>query len=324
MTRSLALAATFLAVLLRCSAALAYLPPEGVQFELVEFKSGERVVQGGMFTPDPKIHPKPTVGIVVVHGVESYWYTGLPMFLAGNLAERGYATLGYNGIHSGASFRTSEFEAAVREVGDAVAFLKARGFKDIVLVGHSLGTPIVEAYQGGQPDSSIRGLAVYGPHIDIPAVTRDALLGPELYAKFLAECRELVAQGRGDEIKLLAYREGQVIVTSARTFLSYRDVDTSKARVETAIRRIKVPILIVYDPADNIRGKGELIKRETIVSQIRQNAVASPRVDVTVIPSIPGSTPLQAHAFVKNEAVVTEKTLEWLKGIGLAPPSAPR
>jgi hypothetical protein len=98
----------------------------------------------------------------------------------------------------------------------------------------------------------VAAIGVYGPHINIPAVTRDALLGPELYAKFLAECRELVAKGKGDEIKLLPYRENRVIITSARTFVSYRDTNTSKAAVANMIRRIEVPMLIVYDPAVNM------------------------------------------------------------------------
>lgn len=125
----------------------------------------------------------------------------------------------------------------------------------------------------------MKAVGVYGPHINIPAVTKDALLGPELYAKFLAECRDLVAKGKGDEIKLLAYREGRVIITSAKTFLSYRDIETSRAAVEKSIQQIKIPLLIVYDPADNVQGRGDLIKRETIVTQIKQNAVASPKVD---------------------------------------------
>jgi pimeloyl-ACP methyl ester carboxylesterase len=313
--------ASLLSSLLCCPMALAYLPPKGVQFELVEFQSEGRIVQGGIFSPDPQVFANPTTGIVLVHGVESDWYSGPPMFLGAYLAEHGYATLGYNGIHSGRTFRTSEFETAVKEVGAAVTFLKARGFNRIFLVGHSLGTPIVEYYQGEQPDPSVKAVGVYGPHINIPAVTKDALLGPELYAKFLAECRDLVAKGKGDEIKLLPYREGRVIITSAKTFLSYRDIETSKAAVEKTIRQIKVPLLIVYDPADNVQGRGSLIKRETIVGQIKQNAVASPKVDVVVIPSIPGNTPFQAHLFIKNETVVTEKTVEWLKSIGLSPAS---
>jgi pimeloyl-ACP methyl ester carboxylesterase len=319
MRRLITLSVALLLPLLFCPLALAYLPPKGVQFELVEFQSEGRVVQGGFFNPDSNLFAKPTVGLVLVHGVESYWYSGPPMFLGSYLAEQGYAALGYNGVHSGAHFRTSEFETAVKEVGAAIEFMKDRGFKSIFLVGHSLGTPIVEYYQGDKPDASVKAVGIYGPHINIPAITRDSLLGPELYEKFLTECRDLVAKGKGDEIKLLQYREGRFIVTSAKTFLSYRDIDTSKAAVEKTIRQIKVPLLIVYDPADNIQGKGVLTRRETIVAQIKGTAVASPKVDVLVIPSIPGNSPIQAHEFVKNERLVTEKTVEWLRSIGLMP-----
>ena len=305
--------------LLLGTTAHAYLPPKGVGFELVEFSAEGKTLQGGLFMPDTKRFAKPAVGVVLVHGVESYWYQGPPMFLGGLLAEQGYAALGYNGAHSGESFRTSDFETAVREVGAAIAYMKSRGYQRIALAGHSLGTPIVEYYQGTEPDPGVTALALYGPHINIPAITRDSLLGPELYERFRAECRELVAGGKGDEIKLLPYREGRVIITSAKTFLSYRDIDTSKAAVEKMIQRIKVPLLIVYDPADNIQGKGGLTKRETLAGQIRANAAAAPRADIVVIPSTAQTSPLRAHNFVGNERLVAEKTVQWLRSVGLAP-----
>lgn len=311
-----------LAALFIVTAAHAYLPPKGVQFELVEFPAGGNTLQGGMFTPEAKRFAQPTVGVVLVHGVESYWYEGPPMFLAGLLAERGYAALAYNGAHSGESFRTSDFETAVREVGAAIAYMKSRGYQRITLAGHSLGTPIVEYYQGAEPDPAVKALAVYGPHINIPAITRDSLLGPELYERFRSECRELVASGKGDEIKLLPYREGRVIITSARTFLSYRDIDSSKAAVEKMIQHIKVPLLIVYDPADNIQGKGGLTRRETLVGQIKANAVAAPRADIIVIPSTAQTSPLRAHRFVGNEQLVAERTVQWLQAVGLPPAAA--
>ena len=308
-----------LAVGLLVSTAFAYVPPKGVQVELVEFASGGKMVQGALFTPDPKRFDRPTTGVVFVHGVESYWYTGPPMFLGGYLAEQGYAVLGYNGSHSGESFRTSEFETAVQEVGAAIAYMKSRGYHEIFLVGHSLGTPIVEHYAGTDSDPAVKALGLYGPHIDIPAITRDSLLGPELYEKFRTECRDLVAKGKGDEIKLLPYREGRVIITSAKTFISYRDIDTSKAAVEKMIQRIKVPLVIVYDPADNIQGKGGLTKRETLAGQIKANAVAAPRADIVVIPSVADTSPLKAHRFVGNERLVAERTVQWLQSVGLAP-----
>jgi len=307
----------FLLGLFLAPVALAYLPPKGVDFELVEFQSEGKTLQGGFFAPDPKRHAKSDTGVVLVHGVESYWYQGPPMFLGGQLAEQGYTALGYNGAHSGESFRSSDFETAVKEVGAAIAYMKSRGFRNIFLVGHSLGTPIVQHYQGSEPDAAVKAIGLYGPHINIPQITRDSLLGPELYEKFRAECRELVAQGRGEEIKLLPYRENRVIITSAKTFISYRDTDTSKAAVENAIQRIQVPLLIVYDPADNIQGKGGLTKRETIAAQIKANALAAPRADIVVIPSIANASPLKAHNFVGNEKLVADKTAQWLRSLGM-------
>lgn len=65
---------------------------------------------------------------------------------------------------------------------------------------------------------------------------------------------QLGCKRQGNQIKLLPFREAKVIITSAKTFLSYRDVETSKAAVEQMIAHIKVPLLIVYDRADNIQG----------------------------------------------------------------------
>ena len=298
---------------------MGYLPKKGVSFELIEFQSGGRPVQGGLFAPDPKLFDEPGTAVVLVHGVESYWYSGPTMFLGCYLAETGYAALAYNGVHSGQSFRTSEFEFAVKEVEDAIAFAEARGFSNIFLAGHSLGTPIVEYYQGANPSPLVKALGVYGPHIDIPKVTKESLLGPELYERFAEECRSLVSNGKGEEIKLLPFREGKVIITSAKTFLSYRDVNTSKAAVEKMIANMKVPLLIVYDRADNIQGKGSVTRRETIATRIKESAVNCPRADIVVIPSHPVNSPFQAHLFANNERTVTQETVKWLTSVDLAP-----
>jgi pimeloyl-ACP methyl ester carboxylesterase len=301
---------------------MGYLPKKDVSFELIEFQSGGRTVQGGLFAPDPKLFHEPGTAVVLVHGVEAYWYSGPTMFLGCYLAEAGYAALAYNGVHSGESFRTSEFEVAVKEVDAAIAFTQARGFNNIFLAGHSLGTPIIEYYQGDNPSPLVKAVGVYGPHIDIPSVTKESLLGPELYEKVAAECRSLVSSGQGEEIKLLPFREGKVIITSAKTFLSYRDVKTSKAAVEKMIANIKVPLLIVYDRADNIQGKGSITRRETIAARIKESAVNCRRADIVVIPSHPGNSPFQAHLFVNNELTVTQETVKWLTSVGLAPARA--
>jgi hypothetical protein len=80
-----------------------YLPPAGVQTELVEFNSGGHCVQGAIFKPSAHIHQSDTA-VILVHGVEQFWYVGPTMFLATSLAGRGFTTFGYNGTHSGPTF----------------------------------------------------------------------------------------------------------------------------------------------------------------------------------------------------------------------------
>src|SRR5688500_2018943 len=83
---------------------MGYLRKTGVSFELIEFQSGGRTVQGGIFVPDPKLFHEPGTAVVLVHGVEGYWYAGPTMFLGCYLAESGYAALAYNGAHSERAF----------------------------------------------------------------------------------------------------------------------------------------------------------------------------------------------------------------------------
>ena len=64
----------------------------------------------------------------------------------------------------------------MKEVGDAVAFMKARITK-IFLIGHSLSTPIVgEYYQGDNPDPAVAAIAELWTHIDIRRLPEDRYL----------------------------------------------------------------------------------------------------------------------------------------------------
>ena len=291
-----------------------FLPDDKVRTELIEFASHGRAVQGVVFAPAAG-QPRRDTAVIFVHGVEHFWFLGPTMFLAPALASRGFTTLGYNGVHSGLTFRHSSFDDAVDEVDDAIRFIKERGFSRIVLFGHSLGTPIIERYAGMQPDNRLAGMVIMGPHDNLPGVTRHSLLGPKLYENFRAECRALVAKERGQELRLLPYRSGATIITSARTFLSYRDVEGSKADVRDVLPRITVPTLIVYDPKDNIHGLGETTMRSDIVRSIKDKARNAQRIDVAEVASIDGVSAAQAHSFLGNETKVIDLSFAWLSDI---------
>ena len=98
-----------------------FLPPDTVHTQLVEFANRSRAVQGVVFTPVAG-QPISDTAAIFVHGVEHFWFLGPTMFLAPAIANQGMTTLGYNGIHSGLTFRHSTFEEAVDEVDDAIRF----------------------------------------------------------------------------------------------------------------------------------------------------------------------------------------------------------
>ena len=291
----------------------AFLPNADVKTELIAFDGLSGSIQGIVFHPPPS-NEKVEVAIIFVHGVEHFWFLGPTMFLAPALAAAGYTTMGYNGTHSGLTFRHSRFEDAVTEINYAVAFMKSRGFHRIILVGHSLGTPIIERYAGSNPDETLEAIILLGPHDNLPEVTRSSLLGPELYEDFRAKCKSLVADGCGDELSILPYRPPAVIITSAKTFLSYRDIETSLADVRDCLGNISVPMLIMFDPMDNIHGLGKTTLRQDIAISIQQK-VSKARVTIKTVPSIAGVTPVQAHSFLGNELRVIENCRDWLNDV---------
>ena len=175
-----------------------YLPLPGVQTELVEFDSCGRHVQGALFSPSLSAGRSETA-VILVHGVEQFWYVGPTMFLAASLAERGYSAFGYNGIHSGQTFRWSNFETAVQEVGDAVAFMKQRSFKRVVLIGHSLGTPIIVLPVPGDEQASANPRRFWNrrdlgtDHVRKVPITADAIVAQkQIFGRF----RQLQPQER--------------------------------------------------------------------------------------------------------------------------------
>src|ERR1043165_1731946 len=122
-------------LLLAATSAFGYLPPKDVRWELFGFSADGRTLQGGFFAPAAG-RASNDIGVVLVHGVESYWYQGPPMFLGGGLAPPGDAARAYNGAPSGESFRTSESETAFKAAGAAVTSMKGRGYRTIVVMGH--------------------------------------------------------------------------------------------------------------------------------------------------------------------------------------------
>lgn len=107
---------------------------------------------------------------VVVHGLGIHPDWGLIGTLRSELADRGFATLSIQmpvlGADAKAEAYPPTFPEAAERVAEAVEFLKAKGYREIAIVSHSMGSRMSRAYLAGKPDPAVKAWASLGISTD--------------------------------------------------------------------------------------------------------------------------------------------------------------
>lgn len=133
--------------------------------------------------------------LIVMHGMGIHPDWGMVGTLRTALADRGYTTLSIQLPILAADAKGEDypptFPEAVERLGEAVAFLKGKGYTDIAVVSHSMGSRMGLGYFSGKPDPAVKAWAslgasfagyqavkqpildFYGDH-DLPAVLSNA------------------------------------------------------------------------------------------------------------------------------------------------------
>lgn len=111
----------------------------------------------------------PTAGsraAIVVHGMGIHPDWGLVGTLRTELADRGFATLSIQMPVLAADAKSDAypptFPEAAERMAEAVAFLKAKGYQQLAIVSHSLGSRMSRVYLAGQPDPAVKAWASLG------------------------------------------------------------------------------------------------------------------------------------------------------------------
>src|SRR5512143_300127 len=107
---------------------------------------------------------------IVVHGMGIHPDWGMIGTLRTELADRGFATLSIQMPILAADARAEAYpptypEAAER-IAEAVKFLKAKGYTELAVVSHSMGSRMSLEYFSGKPDPSVKAWASLGPSFD--------------------------------------------------------------------------------------------------------------------------------------------------------------
>lgn len=181
--------------------------------------------------------------------------------VASAITDKGFAFMATNvrtvGVPNGWTF--ARFEDCVKDVGAAVQYAKSRGFENLALVGHSLGGPRAMYYWVQTRDPSVRALVFMGSIVSPYGEAR--LRWPEgkaaEYDAFLQKVRDLVRQGRGEEV--LTFRDYFLapvppsLTLSAQSFVNmFGTPEESNASTVKFGAQVTLPTLVVHSTQDEI------------------------------------------------------------------------
>lgn len=104
--------------------------------------------------------------VIVVHGLGIHPDWGMVGTLRTELADRGFTTLSIQmpilaADAQGEAYPPTFPEAAER-IAESVAFLKAKGYKNLAIVSHSMGSRMSLVYLSGKPDPAVKSWASLG------------------------------------------------------------------------------------------------------------------------------------------------------------------
>jgi alpha/beta superfamily hydrolase len=168
---------------------------------------------------------------IVVHGLGIHPDWGMVGTLRTELSDRGFTTLSIQmpilAADAQGDAYPPTFPEAAERIAEAVAFLKGKGYKQIAIVSHSMGSRMSHVYVSGKPDPAVKSWASLGISVgdytalklpildlygdnDLPPVLANAARRKQSFAA--ADSRQ-VKIGRADHF--FTGREGEMVETVA-------------------------------------------------------------------------------------------------------------
>ena len=287
--------------------------PVGVETTLVRLRTRDGVWLDGVMA-EPRGRRR--LALIWVHGLGSVFSSGQPLIreLSARLTAAGIGYFKFNNrghdvvAGRGARLAGAAFErfgASVEDIATVVRFAVRRGFRHIVLAGHSTGANKVLHYAARVRDRRVTGLMLLGPISDIAGETKR--IGARELGRRVAAAQRLA---RRDPRALVPRAWG---FYGARRYISlYRpgeDEDVfpyyrPNARW-TALRSVRMPIAAI------VGGRDEYLDRppEALIDAFRRNAVRARSFVGVVVPGV-------EHGFAGRERALADIIVRWMRTVG--------
>jgi alpha-beta hydrolase superfamily lysophospholipase len=287
--------------------------PTPVAVSLVRLETRDGVRLDGVIVEPPR---RRRAALVWVHGYGSVFSSGQPLIRAMSTRlkaagigyfkfnTRGHDVVAGRGRQlAGAAFE--RFERSIEDIRTVVAFARRRGYRHVVLAGHSTGANKALYYASRVRDRTIRGLILLGPISDIAAAAKE--LG-------MRELRRRVAAA-----ERIAQRDPEAMVprawgfSSARRYISLHRPGEAEdvfpyyrpgARW-TALRSLRLPLTAIVGSRDEYLDRSP----QELIGAFRRNATRARSFSGVIVPGA-------RHDFLHHERQLAELIVRWIAAIG--------
>ncbi len=283
-------------------------------FELAQITTSDGLTHEGLFAV-PKRNAN--IGIVWVHGLTSAFShnAGLMQTLAQTATDAGYAYAVFN--NRGHDMVDSEkrkdgtryfigggfekFTDCVKDIDATIRFMRSRGCKKVILIGHSTGANKISYYLSRKPSAMVCGAVFAAGLTDVRPLDKKM-------RKLLAEATK-VAEHNPSEI--LSYKKFDVFMNAQR----YVSLFTPGGVEDTfpyhgyggkwnILSRINVPVCVIIGDKDEHLS----LPVHKYFTEIVGHLFSSPVVDAMEIKDA-------SHSFKGKEKEFAKKITNWIKQI---------
>ena len=273
--------------------------------ELVSVKTDDDVILHGAFYEGAPESPT----ILVMHGSQMNFYTGLGSSLPPILAGSGYNCLtanfrghdmasapdGYTRKMIGSLY--DNFQDCVLDISALLSFVSDRGHGQVFLLGHSQGAFKILYAQRTLRDRRVKGMALISPPPSAAEMTM-FMIGRKEFDRALSEAREAILNNNPSHLIVSPARGNMPFIFSAQTYVSFCDSDVP-VDARYLCRDLTEPLLVT-------RGEMDLPPiSKALIEAIRDNY---PRPDLCRLAELPNAS----HFYDGQEDALAQLVMNWM------------
>ncbi len=259
--------------------------------QLVHVRSEDGIHNGGVVFTSPTNAAKP-IAVLWIHGWGANFYQPTYVNIGRALAAHGCTCIigntrmhdlgnvewiGDKRIRGGGYWGVASDQ--VRDIAAWVDFAEARGFKQVVLVGHSAGWAAVTQYQAEKQDRRVIGVVVASASIRPGSPPTD----PDQ----IAQATRMMAEGHPDDLVRDPKRSFPSFISAAtmldiiNTAPEFKDFfGTRNETKNPGVTRIRCPLLAFFGTRGDVGTEAEL---QLLKSSIKRLSSGPSRVDTVMI-----------------------------------------